>query len=366
MRAQTIAVGAALGGTALLARKAFARLNEVDLGGRSVLIVGASRGLGLLLARRFAQQGARVAICARDEDELERARQWLGGYGHDVLALSCDAGDERQVRALVDQVEARLGPIDVLVNNAAIMQVGEISQMTIEDFRRAHASTFWAAVHPTLAVLPGMRARRSGRIVNVTSIGGRLPGPHLTPYTAAKFATVGFSQVLRAELARDSIAVTTVVPWFMRTGSYLNASFKEPAEAEFTWFALGASLPLLSVDAEAAAARIVRAARRGEAEVTIGLPAWLASRFAGLFPGLTADIAGLFNRFLPRAGAPAQMGGAAGGARGEVLEAAVPSFVDVLTTLGRQAADRLNERRGPGPEQELRAQEELLPAGRDS
>jgi NAD(P)-dependent dehydrogenase (short-subunit alcohol dehydrogenase family) len=334
---------AALGLIVLLARRALGRAPEIELTGRVVLIIGASRGLGLLVARRFAAEGARVAICARDADALERARRWLENEGHDVVAIACDAGDADQVDELVKRVEERLGSVEVLVNNASIIQVGEVAQMSVSDFRDAQSSTFWAALLPTLAVLPGMRARGEGRIVNITSIGGRLPGPHLAPYTAAKFALVGLSEALRVELARDGIAVTTVVPWFMRTGSYINAQFKEPAEAEFTWFALGASLPLLAVDADQAAARVVLAAKRGETDVTIGWPAWLTQRFHGLFPGVTAEIAGLANRLLPaRAGA----GPSAGGLRGELVEARAPALLHALTRWGKAAADGLNERRG--------------------
>jgi NAD(P)-dependent dehydrogenase (short-subunit alcohol dehydrogenase family) len=352
-RARLVAL-AGVAGAVLVAREIIARAREAGLTGRTVLIVGGSRGLGLLLARTFAREGARVAICARDVDELERATAWLRDEGCEVLAVACDAADERQVDDLVTRVEERLGNVDVLVNNAAVMHVGSVPQMTVDDFRSAHESTFWAALLPTLRVLPQMRARHEGRIVNITSIGGRLPGPHLAPYTAAKFALVGLSEALRAELAKDGISVTTVVPWFMRTGSYFNATFKEPAQAEFTWFALGASLPLLSVDAERAAVRIVQATKRGEGDVAVGWPAWLAQRFHGLFPGITADLAGLVDQLLPRPdGHPATPGGM----RGEIIEPRVPSqLFDALTAWGRAAADRLNERRGPGPAEELRAQ----------
>ena len=338
---------------ALLAREIAGRATEWDLAGRNVLIVGGSRGLALLLARRFAGDGARVAICARDAEELQRARDWLAEAGHDVAAVQCDAGDTNQVRDLVADVQAQLGSIDILVNNAAIMHVGPVTEMTGEDFADAQSAIFWSTLLPTLAILPSMRARGEGRIVNIASIGGRMPGPHLAPYTAAKFAVVGLSETLRAELARDGIKVTTVIPWFMRTGSYFNAVFKEPAEEEFRWFALGSSLPLLSVDADRAAARIVQAAKRGEADVAIGWPAWVAQRFHGLFPGLTADLAGIVNRLLPRPEAGATEGRAV---RGEILESRVASRpFETVTAWGRQAADELNERRGPGPAPELEA-----------
>ena len=121
---------------------------------------------------------------------------------------------------------------------------------------------FWGTLYPVLAVLPQMRARRRGRIVNVTSVGGKVAVPHLLPYAAAKFAATGLSQGLRAELARDGITVTTVAPGLMRTGSFLNAYFKGQAVREFAPFAVLSTLPFFSIDARRAARQVVGAAKR--------------------------------------------------------------------------------------------------------
>src|SRR5581483_5724484 len=152
--------------------------------------------------------------------------------------------------------------VDILVNNASIIQVAPVEALGPREFQHAMAVNFWGVVHPTLAGLPRMRARRRGRIVTITSIGGKVSVPHLLPYGAAKFAAVGFSEGLRAELARDGISVTTIVPGLMRTGSILNAVFKGPHRAEFAAFSVLGSLPLVSMDAERAARQIVAATRR--------------------------------------------------------------------------------------------------------
>src|SRR6186997_1202822 len=122
-------------------------------------------------------------------------------------------------------------------------------------------------LYPTLAVLPDMRKRRSGRIVNITSIGGKLGIPHLLPYSASKFAAVGFSQGLRAEVAAEGIKVITVVPGLMRTGSPRNAIFRGRHRSEYAWFSISDALPGVSISAEQAARRIIEATCRGEAEV---------------------------------------------------------------------------------------------------
>jgi NAD(P)-dependent dehydrogenase (short-subunit alcohol dehydrogenase family) len=329
---------------ALLARPAIRRLRQADLSGKVALITGGSRGLGLLLARELARQGCRIAICARDQRELDQARRELERRGAEVFTAVCDIADRSQLDRMVDDVTQHYGRIDVLVNNAGIIQVGPLDSMTDEDFRMAMDIMFWGVVYPTLAVLPQMRERRSGWIVNITSIGGKVSVPHLLPYGCAKFAAVGFSEGLRAELAGQGISVTTIAPGLMRTGSYLNALFKGRHEREFTWFSLGAALPGISMDAERAARQIVEAARRGDSERILTLPANLLARFHGLFPGLTADILGLVNRLI----LPGPADTETGLARGEEVSSRLHSnLLGSLTALGRRAAERFNEQSEP-------------------
>jgi NAD(P)-dependent dehydrogenase (short-subunit alcohol dehydrogenase family) len=304
-----------------------------------VLITGGSRGLGLALAREFAHAGCRLVLCARDAQELERAQQHLAQRGAEVLTVPCDVADQEQVHHLVEQAMQRFGRIDILVNNAGIIQVGPLHTATVEDFHTALDVMFWGVLYPTLAVLPQMRQRRRGRIVTITSIGGTVSVPHLLPYNCAKYAAVGLSEGLRAELSREGIQVTTIVPGLMRTGSYLHAMFKGQQEREFTWFALGASLPLVSMSAERAVRQIVRATQRGEAECILSLPAQLLERFHGLCPGATASMLGVVNRVLPEADgarAPAAPGM-------EVQQRLRSPLFDTLTGLGQAAAHHFHQ-----------------------
>ncbi|HEX2250393.1 MAG TPA: SDR family oxidoreductase, partial [Gemmatimonadales bacterium] len=199
---------------------------DYTIQGKTVLITGGSRGLGLALAREFARWGARLAICGRDPEALERARASLARAGGEVIAVPCDVTDQRSVESLVEEVRRRLGPVDILINNAGVIEVGPAETMSVVDFEEAMGTNFWGMVYPTLAVLPEMRERKTGRIVNITSIGGKLGIPHLLPYSASKFAAVGFSQGLRAEIAGEGVKVVTVVPGLMRTGSPRNAIFR--------------------------------------------------------------------------------------------------------------------------------------------
>ena len=334
---QEALVWAVAGAGALLAARAlFRRLNEYDLRGKTVLITGGSRGLGLVLAREFAAQGAGVGICARDRDELERARADLAARGAKVYAFPCDVTDRAQVREMVEVFTRRFGRIDVLVNNAGVIQVGPVEVMTLEDYEQAMAVHFWGPLYTTLAVLPQMRERGEGRVVNISSIGGKISVPHLVPYSASKFALAGLSEGMRAELEKDGVVVTTVYPGLMRTGSPRNATFKGQHRAEYAWFAISDALPVTSIQAERAARQIVAATRRGQAELVITTQALLAVKFRQLFPEATADMLALAARLLP---APGGIGRKR--AKGKDSESSLaPS---VLTTLSDRAALRNNE-----------------------
>jgi NAD(P)-dependent dehydrogenase (short-subunit alcohol dehydrogenase family) len=342
-------IGMVAAGTALAlgvaAREARARDREIDLFGSVALVTGGSRGLGLALSRELARQGCRLAICARDQTELQVARDDLARSGAEVLAVPCDVADAAQVAAMVEAVTRHYGRIDILVNNAGIMVVAPVETLSRADFERVMAINFWGVLNPTLEVLPGMRARGSGRIVNITSIGGKIAVPHLLPYTCAKFAAVGLSEGLRAELADTGISVTTVVPGLMRTGSHLHAEFGGEQQAEYRWFALNASAPYpIAIGADRAARLIVRAAKRGQAECTYPVSAVFAARLSGLLPSTTTNALTLVDRFLPQP--PRQ---AVGTSPGATIEAGLDSkLLRAATILGRAAAEEYKQVR-PAP-----------------
>ncbi len=274
------------------------------LRGKTAVVCGASRGLGLAIARELVRRGCRVAICARTPDDVDEAcvelRQLAGRPGV-VWGDSCDLRSIDDVELFLANVEARLGAIDVLVANAATLTVGPIERAIPRDFDEAMDSIFVTARNAALAVLPRMQARRGGSIAFVTSIGGKLGVPHLAAYSAAKFAEVGFAEAIRAEVAKDHVHVLTVVPGLMRTGSFVRAFFQGDAAAELTWFGAGANAPLLSIDADRAARRVVRAIERRDDELVYTLPARIAARTHDLVPWVFRRVLGAAGRLLPRA-----------------------------------------------------------------
>jgi NAD(P)-dependent dehydrogenase (short-subunit alcohol dehydrogenase family) len=280
---------------ALRARRAIA------FAGTSVAIFGGSRGLGLAVAQQMAREGARLGLFARNAKELAVAVDMVRPCGGEVFGHVCDVRDRAQVDVAIARQADVYGGIDVLINDAGVIQVGPFEHMRGADFEDAMNTHFWGPLFAIEMALPYLRTAGAGRIVNISSIGGRIAVPHLLPYSASKFALVGLSEGLRAELAKDGIAVTTVCPGLMRTGSTYNARFKGQHRAEFAWFHLADSLPGLSVAARTAAARVVDACRHGDANLVIGLPARVAIVLNALCPATWARLTALADTLLPKA-----------------------------------------------------------------
>jgi short-subunit dehydrogenase len=346
-----VASGAAAAGCGVAALAAGAgawalwrRLSSAPEGafeGKVVVITGGSRGLGLALAEEFGRHGARLVLGARDPYELERARDLLlerGAIANQDAALivPCDIREEAQAQELVARATHRFSRVDVLVNNAGIITVGPVEHQPFANFDDAMRTNFYGMLHCTLAVLPQMVASGSGAIVNICSIGGKLAVPHLLPYSASKFAAVGFSEGLHAELRSRGIRVTTVCPGLMRTGSHLRAYFTGQREEEYRWFSLGAGLPFVSMPAARAAREIVRAAADGRAEIILTPQAQIAARMMGLFPSFTQTLLHLSNLALPGPG----QGDSAQLEEGRKVRGRELSG---LTVLGSRAAHHYNE-----------------------
>lgn len=286
-------------GVLLLANALYKEFAKFNLNGKVVLITGGSRGLGLVLARKLASHGAKLALCARSADKLELARQELSKSGATVLTLPVDVTDRAQVKTMIYDVIHHYGRLDVLINNAGIVQVGPQEAMSIEEYEKAMDVNFWAPLYAIDAAIPYFKKQGGGRIVNITSIGGKIAIPHLLPYSASKFAIVGLSEGMHTELKKLNIHVTTVVPNLMRTGSPRNIDVKGKHEEEYAWFKISDSSPLLSQSAELAAENIIKALQYGERETILSLSGKLATIVKAISPGWVSFALTLANKLLP-------------------------------------------------------------------
>lgn len=307
--AKAFLLGAAVvaaAGAALVIKRTGTR----SISGKVVVITGGSRGLGLALAEEFGRHGALLVLAARDDEELQEAKRRLLEAGitadpEHVLTVRCDLTEAEQAEKLIQEAVRHFGRLDVLINNAGVIHVGPIEKQPLEMYRDAMNSNFFSVLHTTYAALPHMLEQRNGAIVNIASIGGKVPVPHLAPYSASKFAVVGFSETLHAELRSKGIRVTTVNPGLMRTGSHPNAIVVGERNKEYGWFSVSATLPGLAHSAEYAASKIFRAVAHGRAEVEVGVDAYLAARLHGIMPTATQFVGSLAERLLPKPGGSA-------------------------------------------------------------
>ena len=304
------AVAAATVGTAVFGTLAFRALTANPLPDGAVIVVtGGSRGLGYAIASRFAHRPVRLVLCARSRFELEQAQaSLLAAHPHlrpaDFYLVAADLSNRYECERLIAETIAHFGRIDVLVNNAGIIDVGPAEVHPVERFEETMRINFFAALHTIWAALPHLRRQpplrgsTRARIVNISSIGGKIPVPRMLPYTAAKFALTGFSEGLHAELRSHGIRVTTVCPGLMRTGGEDHAHFYGNAEAEKRWFNFLAKTPGIATSVQHAARVIYNATARGCAEVTITPQAALAIRLHGLAPATTQYANALFNEYV--------------------------------------------------------------------
>lgn len=307
---------------------------KTDYTNKSILITGGSRGLGLIMARKLAKQGAKLMLVARSEEELVYAYQELRSITSDIHIFSADLSEPQEIKKVISETQKTYGRIDILIHNAGIVDVGPIETMTSGDFNREMDIHFWAAFYLSQEILPLMKEQGGGRIINISSVGGLIPVPHMLAYSASKFALVGFSEGLGIELDRYAIQVTTVCPGLLRTGSSYQALFKGDPVREKRWFTLLSSLPFISMDADRAAQQILRASSKGQSLITLSLPAQIATRMHAIFPNTWSSISKMVAKSLPDSVVTTIP------QPGYEVEDVLP---DSVTYLNRKAAQRNNE-----------------------
>jgi short-subunit dehydrogenase len=268
--------------------------------GRVSIITGGSSGLGLALAHRFGRAGLKLVLAARTMSDLERAKLELLSSNSvateaDVHLFACDLSQRSQADALIGATVERFGTVDVLINNAGVMEVGPMEDQPVEAYERSMAVNFFSAVYTSYAALPILLKKKASAIVNISSVGGKVAVPHLLPYVASKFALTGFSEGMHAELRQRGVRVITVCPGLMRTGGETHAKFRGQVMNEKAWFQTSARTPFLAANVTRAAERIFSAVKDRRSEITITPQAWLAARFAGIAPESTQVIAALVN-----------------------------------------------------------------------
>lgn len=196
-----------------------------------VLVTGASRGIGVDMARAFGARGARLALAARSADDLEKVRASLAEAGFEAVAVPTDMKDLDSLRRLVDRVTSELGPVDILVNNAGIGEVYDFESIPPEAIASVIQVNVTGLLWLTRLVAPSMVQRGRGHIVNIASLAGLTSMPHHVAYAASKHAVVGASRALRGELRDHGIGVSVVCPGYVNAGMVDRWEQKAPGSA---------------------------------------------------------------------------------------------------------------------------------------
>jgi NAD(P)-dependent dehydrogenase (short-subunit alcohol dehydrogenase family) len=251
-----------------------------ELRGKTALVTGVASGIGRAITLRLAQEGVRlfvVDINARGlEEVVEHARQ----HGVEVIGRRCDVGEPREVSAAVAEVVSRFGGVDILVNNAGITYYGRTEQMSAEHWDRLIRVNLLSHIQFTRELLPSLLERPEAHVLNVCSMFGLVGMPKLAAYSTAKFAMVGFSEVLRNECGRDGLGVTALCPGFVDTNLFTSAPLGEKQKEHKVPPRIFRTTP------EKVANAAVKAIRRNRRMVVMTPAAWLLVSVKRFMPGV--------------------------------------------------------------------------------
>jgi short-subunit dehydrogenase len=241
-----------------------------------VVITGASMGIGEALTRAFLTEGGRVVLSSRDVSRLEEARSRIGTIER-TAAIACDVRDRAQIEGLVRSAKDRFGKIDLWINNAGYGMVDSVATMSMEECRRMFETNLFGAIECMQAVTPFFKQQRKGTIINISSVVGHLPVPHMGAYSATKHALNAISEAARLELAADGIRVISVCPGRIKTNFGTNTVKGTEGKR------VGESLQQ-GISPERCARAILNGYLRGSREVFVPWPMFWLSHLYEVWP----------------------------------------------------------------------------------
>lgn len=257
----------------------------MDYSGKTVVITGASSGIGKESALEFAKLRASVVLVSRDTNKLEEVAKELSKYQTQILVCTCDVSQKDQVNQMNKKVLEKFGTIDVLVNNAGFGIYGNFNDLKVEEIESQMETNYLGMIYCTKTFLPKMLEQKSGHIVNVASVAASFGIPGMTGYCASKFAMLGFSESLYHELKGSGVGITVVSPIMVRTNFFNHNSFNKMPR--YT----------TALSANAVAKAVVKAASSPRLEIVVPQFVRIAIWFKQTFPYLINPIVGgIFRR----------------------------------------------------------------------
>ncbi|MFP5352659.1 MAG: SDR family oxidoreductase [Actinomycetota bacterium] len=258
---------------------------DLGLAGKRAIVTGGSKGLGRAIAEELAREGAHVAICARNHEEVTRAEKELTELGTTVFAQVADVTDPAQVRSFIEGAVGALGGLDILVNNAGRARPGNFSTLTDQDWREDLDVKLFSMIRCSREALPHLRAAGGGRIININAVHAKSPDYRFFATSTNRAACLAFTKSLAQEVASDNILVNAVNIGFVVTPQWKNIHERRaPDLSEEEFFAqMSGDVPL---------------GRFGTADEVSGIVAFLASDRATFITGTDIDVAGGMGRYL--------------------------------------------------------------------
>lgn len=243
--------------------------------GKVIVVTGAGSGIGRAIARLFSEKRATLVIADKDEERLEQVSKELSASGVRVFSKVVDVSDVEQVGALAEFTVANCGRVDVLVNNAGIGWGGPSDIFPLEDFEKVMAVNFWGVVYGVHSFLPVMKKQNAGHIVNISSLAGLCGLVALGAYTASKHAVAGYSEVLRAELRRFHIGVSTICPGVINTRIVEDGKATLPEGTKVDQSQMAAFYKKWGWPPERVARAVLKAVRKNKGVVPVGPESWI-------------------------------------------------------------------------------------------
>jgi len=253
----------------------------VDFKNKTVLVTGASSGIGRAAAIEFAKLGANVILVARTKEKLEQVENELKKFNVATLACSCDVSNKENVIKMSRMVFERFSSLDILVNNAGFAIYDSVTELSVDDIESQMKTNYLGMIYCVKAFLPSMLDKKSGHIVNVASLAASFGLPNIAPYCASKFAMLGFSEGLKHELRDTGVGITVVSPIMVRTDFFDHPSFEKMPKYSST-----------SLDPKTVAKAILRASNSSRLEITVPSVARIAVWLKHTFPFFINPILG--------------------------------------------------------------------------
>jgi len=267
--------------------------------GKVVLVTGGARGLGYIMARQLVEEGAKVIICARDADQLDKAYVLLRNHGEVTYPYVCDITEKENIVQLAYFIKKRFGRLDVLINNTGTITINPIEQLPLNNYKKFIESHLWGPMQLVRVLIPLLSKSREAKIVNIFSVGGKISLAKSQPYDVNEIVHAVFYDNISRVITGKNIKLTAIYPEFKDQDLPVNLKLKGHSEQELAWSKFNESRPLISLYAENVGKQILKTAQIGKKTLTLPFPRELARIVNNINTELNLTLCQLVDHLVP-------------------------------------------------------------------